>query len=454
MRGLLIAGIALMLSSPVGATPDDQAIRSILAERVDRYGYAIGIVVGVIGAEGRRVLAHGRRTPGDDRPLDGDTLFEIGSITKVFTALLLADMVRRGEVALDDTVQKYLPTDIKMPERGRAITLKDLATHYSSLPRLPTNFAPANPSNPYVDYTPELLYRFLSGHALARDVGVQFEYSNLGMGLLGHVLARRANMDFDALLRARILDPLGLDSTRAVLTPALAARLAPGHDPGGAPQANWDLNTLAGAGGLRSSANDLLTFLAAAMGASPSPPAPAFADALAVRLPRTGDGRWIALGWHVSTRFDDEIAFHGGGTGGYRSFLGYSAQARRGVVVLSNTNTEFGVEDIGLSLLNPRFDAVLPKPRLAIVVEPAWLNAYVGRYRLSPTVNITVTSDGGRLFAQLTNQSRFELFAEARDKFFYKIVEAQIDFDMDGSGRAQRLVLRQSGKDMPAERVD
>src|SRR5208283_4407870 len=122
----------------------------------------------------------------DKRALDGDTVFEIGSITKVFTALLLADMAQRGEVALTDPVSKYLPKGVKMPGRnGHAIMLQDLATHTSGLPRLPSNMKPKDFMNPYADYTPELLYQFLSSYELPRDPGSKWEYSNLGAGLLG-----------------------------------------------------------------------------------------------------------------------------------------------------------------------------------------------------------------------------------------------------------------------------
>src|SRR5262249_36788679 len=154
----------------------------ILAGRVDVEKQALGIVVGVIELRGRRVVSHGRLAAGDPRPLNGDTVFEIGSVTKVFTSLLLADMAQRGEVALNDPVAKYLPAEgVKMPERGgRQITLVDLATHTSGLPRLPSNLKPANSANPYADYTVKQLYEFLSGYTLERDIGAQFEYSNLG----------------------------------------------------------------------------------------------------------------------------------------------------------------------------------------------------------------------------------------------------------------------------------
>jgi len=181
------------LVSHARAVPSDDEIRAILRERLNDDEDRIGIVVGVIEPEGRRVVAHGSAGAGTERPLDGDTLFEIGSVTKVFTALLLADLTEDGKVGLDDPVESHLPSGVNVPERGGPITLRELALHHSGLPRLPTNMNPADPANPYADYSVEQLYAFLSGHELARDVGAQYEYSNLGYGLLGHALTSRTS---------------------------------------------------------------------------------------------------------------------------------------------------------------------------------------------------------------------------------------------------------------------
>jgi serine-type D-Ala-D-Ala carboxypeptidase/endopeptidase len=261
-------------------------IREILVKRIDQQKQAVGIVVGVIEPGGRRVVAYGNLANGDSRTLDGDTIFEIGSITKVFTSLLLADMVNRREVALDDPAAKYLPELVQMPERsGKSITLHDLSTHTSGLPRLPSNFKPKDPFNPYADYSVDDLYQFLSGYELPRDPGSEFEYSNLGGGLLGHVLACRAGTDYENLIRSRITQPLGMPDTRITLSSSMKQRMATGHSGMLAPVANWDLPTLAGAGALRSSANDMLTFLEAFLGYRESPLAPAMKAMLEVRRP-------------------------------------------------------------------------------------------------------------------------------------------------------------------------
>jgi CubicO group peptidase (beta-lactamase class C family) len=453
---ILLAASASAQSLPESSLPSDSEIREILVERIDTARQSVGIVVGVIEPKGRRVVTYGSLDKDDKRPLNGDTIFEIGSATKVFTSLLLADMVQRGEVALADPIAKYLPAEVKVPQRGgRQITLQDLATHTAGLPRLPGNLSPKDPTNPYADYSVTQLYQFLSGYDLARDIGSQYEYSNLGGGLLGHVLARRAGMDYEALVRSRICGPLQMASTGIALSPAWKARLAVGHNDRLAPVPNWDLPTLAGAGALRSTANDLLAFLAANLGYTESPLAPAMAAMLKVRRPTGTAGLEIALGWHIFARDGKEIIWHNGGTGGYRSFVGYDPKARVGVVVLSNTFTNAGVDDIGVHLLDSRAPLLKPpKEHQEISVDPKLFDGYVGRYQLAPTFIITVTREGGRLFAQATNQPKFEIFPEAERDFFYKVVDAQITFEIGSQGRATALILHQNGANMPAQRIE
>jgi CubicO group peptidase (beta-lactamase class C family) len=449
-------------ASPV---PSDADIRKILVERVDVQRQSVGIVVGVIDASGRRIIAYGRRAAGDTAPLDGDTIFEIGSVTKVFTSLLLADAVERKDLALADPVASLLPASVKVPSRGRAIGLEDLAMHTSGLPRLPTNMDPKNPENPYADYTPARLYDFLSGYELTRDVGARYEYSNLGAGLLGQALARRAGSSYEAMVKQRITGPLGMPSTVIFLTPELKTRLARGHTPTLQPAPNWDIDALAGAGALRSSANDMLTFLSAFLGYTKSPLAPAMAAMTARRLP-TGTGPMeIALGWHIFTGAKSAtggVVWHNGGTGGYRSFVGYNPTTRVGVVALANASTTVGTDDIGRHLLDPATpllpaDSPMLKPpvqRTATTIEPSILPRYVGRYQFAPSVFLTVTRDGNRLFAQLTGQAAYEVFPESPTRFFLKVVDAQLTFESDAEGKVTAVVLHQNGRDQRAARVE
>lgn len=426
----------------------------MLVERVAADAASYGIVVGLVEPQQqRRVIGYGSRGVGVPGPVDGNTVFEIGSMTKVFTSLLLADAAGRGEVALEDPVAKFLPATVRMPERGgRSITLVDLATHTSGLPRLPSNLKPADPENPYADYSVAQLYQFLSSAELARDIGAEYEYSNLGGGLLGHVLGLREKQSYEALVRARVTEPLGMPSTVVALSPELRARLAAGHAADLRAVENWDLPTLAGAGALRSTAVDMSTFLAAASGQVNTPLAPAFQRMLSVRRPVHGNLS-IALGWHVLGTGDREIVWHNGGTGGYRTFMGYDPKTQRGVVVLSNLSTVAGVDDIGLHLLDPALPlAPPPKAHTEMALDPAIFDRYVGDYELGPHAVLSIRRQGNQFFAQLTGQPQVQIFAESEREFFLRVVDAQLSFEVGSEGQVPALVLHQGGRDQRAVR--
>jgi D-alanyl-D-alanine-carboxypeptidase/D-alanyl-D-alanine-endopeptidase len=429
-----------------GQVIPDSAISAILQDRVATKR-AVGLVLGVLDHGQKKLFVAGAAgSPGV--ALDGNTVFEIGSITKVFTASLLADMAARGEVKLDDPVAKYLPSAVRMPSRnGRQITLLDLATQSSGLPRMPSNFKPRDETNPYSDYTVEEMYAFLSGYELPRDIGAQYEYSNLGVGLLGHVLGLRAGTSYEALLTERILKPLEMNDTRITLDESGKARLARGHTATGAPTASWDLQTLAGAGALRSTVNDMLKFVAANLDTVSKPLGPVLATTQLARRDLDAQMK-IGLNWHILTAFQRPLVWHNGGTGGYRSFIGVDPARQRGVVVLSNQSV--APDDIGFHILDVRSPLTpAPKLRTEIAVDPALLETYVGVYQLAPTFTLTITREGGSLFGQGTGQPKLQLFAEAPTEFFLKEVDAQITFEKDSTGKITRLVLHQGGRDLP-----
>jgi CubicO group peptidase (beta-lactamase class C family) len=445
------------LLEPLPVLGNDE-IREILVRRVDQQKQAVGMVAGVIDPSGRRVVAYGKLAGGDPRTLDGDTIFEIGSITKVFTSLVLADMVNRDEVALDDPAAKYLPEGVRMPERnGKSITLLDLATHNSGLPPLPGNLKPE------ADYCMEDLYQFLSGYTLPRDPGSEYEYSNLGAGLLGHLLARRAGTDYESLIRSRITRPLGMPDTGIALASSMNQRMATGHNAMLAPVANSDLPTpLAGAGALRSSTNDMLTFLEAFLGYKESLLAPAMRAMLEVR--RAAGQATIGLGWIITSAHGREIVGHDGRTGGFCSAAGYNPERRIGAVVLANASTPSGVGDIGLHLLNPKAPLVNPEPpkqRTEIRIDPRLLDYYTGRYQVAPNLIFEITREGDRLFAQGFAQAngqpialpQFELFAEGEKSFFARVSDSQITFETGPEGRATRLILHKGGRAMFGPRL-
>lgn len=436
-----ITSLALVLSLQQGL-PSDSAVRAILLTRVnalpDTGKHGEGIVVGLLD-KGRRVIAVG---------VGAENVFEIGSITKVFTASILADMASRGEVRLDDPVAKYLPRSARIPSRNdRQITLLDLVTQSSGLPRLPSNLTPRDPANPYADYSVDQMYAFLAGYQLPRDIGATYEYSNLGMGLLGHALALKAGTSYEQLVTRRILAPLQMKETAITLTPGMRARLAPGHDGDGKVVPNWDLPTLAGAGALRSTPADLLTFLAANLDSTATPLSRTLAQTHGERHATDNPNLGIGLAWHILTRPAGKIVWHNGGTGGYRSFIGFDPARRVGVVVLCNNGNE-SMDDIGFHLLDETFPLRPPPAQhTEVAVDSLVLQRWVGEYELAPTFHIVVTREGSHLFAQATAQPRFGIFAESDSTFFLKVVDAQITFRADG------MVLHQNGQHLPGRRL-
>ena len=215
---LLIATLALsclstMLNSVIAQPTTSQSATAkelsiLLLNKVKRYLPDASIVVGIISPNGTQVYSYGNISQANSTKVDGNTIFDIASITKTFTTILLADMVKRGLVNLDDPIGKYLPTTVKIPTyNGHEITLKDLATHTSGLPDFPAGWIRNH------TYTTQQVYSFLSNTSLMSEPGIKANYSDIGMGLLGHILSIKAGVPYPQLVKDRILSVLGMDST-------------------------------------------------------------------------------------------------------------------------------------------------------------------------------------------------------------------------------------------------
>jgi CubicO group peptidase (beta-lactamase class C family) len=447
-RTLVLTAISLAAAARPSvaqrALPSDSVVQAIIRQRVDE-GRNAGIAIGLIDGDGKtRTVAYGRGAGGAS--LDEHSVFEIGSITKTFTAAILADMIARGTVRLDEPVAELLPAGTVVPSRGeRKITLLDLATQSSGLPRMPDNFAPKDSANPFADYDGARLIAFLAHYQLPRDIGTKYEYSNVGVGLLGYALAAKAGVSYERLVTDRVLRPLGMTETAITLTTPMKSRLAPGHDPDGKVVKNWDLDALAGAGALRSTVHDMLRFVGANINASASPLGPVLATTHVKRFQTDQPNLSLGLAWHrLASPTGDTVVWHNGGTGGYRTFIGFDPVRNVGVVVLSNTATS--VDDIGLHLLDERAPLTkAPVKRTEIALPASALERFVGKYALAPNFVITITRDGDKLFLQATGQPQFPLFAETETKFFLKVVDAQIEFEVDAPGTVTALVLVQNG---------
>jgi D-alanyl-D-alanine-carboxypeptidase/D-alanyl-D-alanine-endopeptidase len=360
MKNLFIIILIVPFYLNAQKLPDN--VEASIKKRLE-YGFSPSYAIGIIDKKGARYYNFGTKTI-NGAPVDEHTVYEIGSISKVFTAILLAQQVANGKMKVDDPIRKYLPADVKIPQRsGKEITLGNLSDHTSGLPRMPTNFSPSNANNPYADYTVKQLFDFISGYELTRDIGAQYEYSNLAQGLLGNILALQAGTNYEALMFKNIATPLGMKETKITFDDIMKKNLAMGHSDG-AQVENWDIPTLAGAGAIRSSTSDMLKFLAANMGLTKTSLRKAMDLSHQMRHDKAGDMR-VGLGWHIAKGKNGDVIWHNGGTGGYRTFAGFVKETGVGVVVLTNSNK--GADDIGFHLLNP--DAPLQAVKASFLAE-------------------------------------------------------------------------------------
>ncbi|MFO0789144.1 MAG: serine hydrolase [Pirellulales bacterium] len=413
----------------------------------------VGCVVGVLDDGKQELHAYGEVHKGAGDKPNGDTIYEIGSITKAFTGTLLGDMVNRGVVKLDAPVQDFLPEGVKLDvAKDQPIRLVDLASQSSGLPRMPDNFAPQDPRNPYADYTPERMFEFLNKCKLSRRPG-EYEYSNLGMGLLGYILAKHEKKPYEELVVERICEPLEMHDTRIVLSAEQRKRLAPPYNGELNDEHNWDFDALAGAGAIRSTVNDLLKLAAAGLGAEKDerPAVKAIHEAWKPHYGQRGE-IGVGLAWHIAR--DGVTRWHNGQTGGYTAAMFIYPPKKMAVVVLCNTATDQTTplaEKIIQAMLGATPEP--PKVRKIAKVEEKILADYEGTYALSLLFGITVTLEDGKLMAKATGQDKFQIFPASETEFFYKVVDAQITFERGGDGKVSKLVLHQNGQDMPGIKV-
>ncbi|MEM6699842.1 MAG: serine hydrolase domain-containing protein, partial [Bacteroidota bacterium] len=278
---------------------------------------------------------------------DSLSIYEIGSITKTMTGALLNLMVEKDEVEFDASIGEYLPDNLGNWQGEQSITLEELSTHSSGLPRIPNNMmltAITNADNPYKNYKMEHLYKFLKKYEPNNRANRKCDYSNLGAGLLGHILALQADKSFEQLLEDELFSPLEMTNSTITFGEEHLKRLAPGHNPAGKPTSNWDIPTLAGAGAVRSNTLDMLKYIEANIKGSLS------LDATHHKRKQFDANHTIGLGWLTNVSDSDfPITWHNGGTGGYRTYAGFVKDQEIGVVVLSNT--AIGVDQIGYLIL-------------------------------------------------------------------------------------------------------
>ncbi|WP_198137661.1 serine hydrolase [Terriglobus sp. TAA 43] len=393
------------------------------------------LVIAYVDGDRSEVEAFGRLTNGA-KP-NGDTVYEIGSITKTFTGALLADAFRSGRVKSDTPVAALLP-DYKVPARnGSSITLADLATQSSGLPYMPDNLRPADAANPYADYGAVKLKAFLAGYVLKRNPGEAYEYSNLGFGLLGVALTQPQH--YGDALRAKIFQPLGMTMTSVGITDAMKMHLAKGHNNHNRETENWQFDdALAGCGSIDSTVNDMLRYLKANMGIGGTATTTSFQLAQQP-LRDVNKTERIGMAWMTRASQPEDVIWHNGTTFGYASFIGITADRKRGVVIL--TNIGGSVDDLGFAALS---DASLRSYK-TVALDRSILSSDVGVFKNADGGLIKIYLQDGQLYAQAKGEDGIPLFPLSSEEFFTRIDGFHLIFHRNGDGRNDSVVLRQQG---------
>jgi serine-type D-Ala-D-Ala carboxypeptidase/endopeptidase len=447
MRSIALAAVLLVGAPAIPAFSQTTEPTELQAALDARAGAAAGtgIALGIIDHGRTRIFVAG--SAGNGHSVDEKTLFEIGSVTKTFTATALAVMTQAGQVRLDDPISEYLPAGVHAPSKeGEPITLLDLAEQRSGLPRLPTNMD-AYSDDPYANYSLADMYAFLNGYTLTRDPGALYEYSNYGIGLLGQLLANRAGTSYPQLIRQLVLDPLAMTETSFALAPASdPAALAVGHDLNGAVVPVWHAQSIAPAGAILSNVDDMLKFLRCNMGLGPLAQ-----TCLYAQQPRADGepGHRIGLVWNINS--GTGIVSHGGDTVGFHAFVEIARDRQTGVVALSNGPA---VADIAAHILAPAYPiAACPTSVPASKTDPA---SYAGLYcnaLAGITFAVNGRPDASELSIALLPQRALAVRRVDQDTYFAERVEATIAF-VRQDDRIIGLRLFQGGNQLDAVRFD
>lgn len=416
--------------------------------RLDEFvkGKPGGVAVAWVDADGPVFFNAGKFSTADARPMTADTQFEIGSLTKTFTALLLAESERAGKVNREDPVAKYLlpPGD---PEAAKMekITLLTLTTHRSGLPSLPRDFQAKHQAlvNPYAALTRADIVASLRLEGPMAKTGGDVSYSNFGVSLLGEALGAAWGTSYEEALREHVLKPLGLEHTTVGRPGSKPAGDFPPAHAKGVAVPHWEWEAYAACGGLRSSTRDLAKVLQAALGDDAAPLQAAWREVIKPTYAAPKQGGRIGLGWFLRGEKTKPLVWHNGGTGGSHSFAAFSRSARAGVVLLANDDAK--LDELGFALMaSASAPAVrVPKPvgsAKAIMLPVETLREYVGEYQMTSKIALKVTEEGGALFAQFTGDVKNPVFASAKDEFFYTNFPMRLSFERDTGGKVVAIV--------------
>jgi CubicO group peptidase (beta-lactamase class C family) len=458
---LLLLSIALSCSvglrSAVSQNLSDQWVQKAAGPLVENR-VVDGLSVGYIEGEHYGIVHLGTSNRAGKKA-DNLTVYEIGSVSKVFTALMLADAVSRGEIDLNAAADVANPAGMRLPSsNGRSITWIDLATHRAGLPRLAGNLQLTNLKNPYRDYDSKKAAAFLNQYELPRPPGESQEYSNLGGAVLGYLVAQKAGKTYEQLLQERIAKPLRMTDCRVSLSNEQRKRLALPHDRFGSATVRWTFADLPGAGGIHATMRDMMRFAKAQL----TPPTGTLGEAIEMAWKRQRDadasGPAMGLGWMIAG--DGQTRWHNGQTGGSHASLFVNREVKCAAVVLCNTAVD-EVDQLAIRLVQKAAGAgAKPEPvgtsdeeSAELAIDAALRRRLVGRYQLTPDFIFDVQDRDGHLMVGITNQATQEVFPDTPTRWSYRGVEATLEFKLPKAGSAKSLVLHQNGAKQTAYRI-
>ena len=444
---LITLFIIIVSATNSHASSQLEQISKIISHKLNVEKSGVGVAIVAIDGDKTEFLNFGLSKQANGEKVSAASLFEIGSISKTFTATALASMVKEGKIKLLDPVQNYLPEDIKLPSKnGKEITFQSLANHSSGLPRLPNNMPLGDPLDPYADYTIELMYQFLNSYQTPHEVAEKQEYSNLGAGLLGHVLALIDDKTYQAMITDRVLKPLNMTTTFIDIPQSHFNTLSDGHNEQLQPTKHWRLPVLAGAGALKSNTLDMAKYLKENMLMRRLPQEMALTQTSTSVFGNANTE--IGLAWLINKTLENQYFMHNGGTGGFRSFMGFDAKAQKGIVILANS--VFDLDEIGHAYLtNSLAQIKLSSP---MQVNSEQLSKLNGEFELMPGFSLAITNKNEQLYVQATGQPKLTLTPRSATEFINQAVKARIVFDVNTQGEAQALTLYQGGQSLPGRK--
>ncbi|WMN60042.1 beta-lactamase family protein [Pseudoalteromonas xiamenensis] len=421
-------------------------INQAMVERVD-FGLSTSIVIGLYDKGNIDYLAYGKTDIQDGKVPNENTVFEIGSITKVMVATLLANQVKLNQLSYSSDIFTLLPTDCRS-EKLKGITLEMLASHYAGLPRMPTNYETPYYSLSLEGYSVEGLCEYLRNPEDLSAPNSEYAYSNLGYGLLAYILELNTGKNLNALLKQVVTEPLNMRSTVIGIQNVDSNNLAQGHH-GQVRTAYFPNGLLDGAGALLSTVSDLIQFVAAHFNEKDPILASLFNE---TKRPRqvAWEGTQIGLGWHIKTvEPAQKIYWHNGSTGGFYSFIGFDEQAQKAVVVLANSGGD-GNDDLGMAFLDGNAKIRSTPKHVQIKLEAPQQKRFVGVYDMEFGVPMEIKLEGTQLKARFGEQFLLNLYPESTVSFFYRAFDASIEFEEGKEGMT--LYLHQGGETFSAKR--